>query len=123
MEKACREQKLPCGTWGERDSAFDHGSIIPLRFLNEVWQKYKVVRIGLSGLSLLKHYQLGQIICEVSEKLGRRTVFVASGDLSHKLSADGPYGFDAAGPLFDEKITAALDSGNFADLFAMKPDF
>lgn len=123
LEKACREQKLPCGTLGERDPALDHGSIIPLRFLNEVWQKYKVVRIGLSGLSLLKHYQLGQIIGEVSEKLGRRTVFVASGDLSHKLSADGPYGFAAEGPIFDEKITVALDSGDFAALFAMKPDF
>ena len=123
LEKACQEQKLPCGTLGERDPALDHGSIIPLRFLNEVWTDYKVVRIGLSGLSLLKHYQLGQIIRDVSEKLGRRTVFIASGDLSHKLAADGPYGFDAAGPVFDEKITAALDSGNFADLFAMKSDF
>ena len=123
LEKACMDQKLPCGTLGERDPALDHGSIIPLRFLNEVWTDYKVVRIGLSGLSLLKHYQLGQIIRDVSEKLGRRTIFIASGDLSHRLTVDGPYGFDAAGPLFDEKITTALDKGDFAALFAMKPDF
>ncbi len=123
LEGACAAQKLPCGTLGERDPALDHGSIIPLRFLNEVWTSYKVVRIGLSGLSLLKHYQLGQIIREVSEKLGRRTVFVASGDLSHRLLAEGPYGFAAEGPVFDEKITAALNTGDFAALFAMKPAF
>jgi len=123
LENVCKERDFPCGTLGERDPSLDHGSLIPLRFLNEAWQNYKVVRIGLSGLSLLKHYQLGQIIREVSEKLGRRTVFVASGDLSHRLLDEGPYGFNPEGPVFDKRITTALDTGNFADLFQFKPSF
>lgn len=123
LESICKERNFPCGTLGERSPYLDHGSVIPLRFLNEAWQNYKVVRVGLSGLSLLHHYRLGQIIREVSEKLGRRTVFVASGDLSHRLSAQGPYGFAPQGPEFDKRITKALDTGSFADLFAFKPEF
>ena len=125
LAELCRSENFPCGTLGERDPKLDHGSIIPLRFLNEVWPetKYKVVRIGLSGLSLLQHYQLGQMISQVSQKLGRKTVFIASGDLSHRLLAEGPYGFAKEGPEFDKKITEALSSGNFSDLFTYKPEF
>lgn len=123
LEAICSKINFPCGTLGERNPALDHGSIIPLRYLNEVWPKYKVVRIGLSGLSLEQHYQLGQLIKDVVNKLNRRAVFVASGDLSHRLLADGPYGFAKEGPEFDAKITKALGSGDFADLFTYKPEF
>jgi len=123
LEELCTERNFSCGTKGEINPQLDHGTLIPLRFLNEVWPKYKVVRIGLSGQSLLKHYQLGQMIREVSDKLGRRTVFVASGDLSHKLTPTGPYGYDPAGPVFDERITKALDTGDFADLMEFEPEF
>lgn len=117
------KQNIPCGTLGEKDPSIDHGSLIPLRFLSETWQNYRVVRIGLSGLSWQTHYQLGKIIAEVSKKLSRRTVFIASGDLSHKLLADGPYGFVAEGPVFDEKTTKAFKSGDFGMLFDFSPAF
>jgi aromatic ring-opening dioxygenase LigB subunit len=38
-------------------------------------------------------------------------VFIASGDLSHKESADGPYGYAEEGVLFDSQITEAMASG------------
>ena len=59
-----------------------------------------IVRMGLSGLSALAHYRLGQCVSEAVEALGRHAVFVASGDLSHKLKSDGPYGFAPEGPVF-----------------------
>lgn len=123
LEQACKAQNFACGTKGERDPALDHGSLIPLRFLNEVWKDYKVVRVGLSGMSLLQHYKLGQMIASVSEELGRRTVFIASGDLSHRLLEEGPYGFAAEGPVFDARITKDLDKGDFADLLEFDPQF
>lgn len=121
LEKMCAERNFPAGTKGERNPALDHASIIPLRYLNEVWTDYKVVRIGLSGQSFLQHYKLGQMIREVSEKLGRRTVFIASGDLSHKLLAEGPYGFAKEGPEFDAKITEILNNGDFSEFFDFSP--
>lgn len=104
---------LPAGTFGERDKSLDHGTLIPLRFLNEALGNYRLVRMGLSGLSPLEHYALGQCVAETAGRLNRRTVFIASGDLSHKLLAEGPYGFAPEGPRFDREVTDAMAAGDF----------
>lgn len=117
------EAGLPAGTFGEQEKALDHGTMIPLRFLNEVLTDYKLVRIGLSGLSAPDHYRLGQCVAETAEKLGRRVVFVASGDLSHKLKEDGPYGFAPEGPEFDKQITEAMEKCDFLRFLTFRPDF
>ena len=83
---------LRAGTLGERDPSLDHGTFLPLYFLQEAGLDCPILRIGLSGFSPLDHYRLGQCIAQAVDALGRRAVFVASGDLSHKLRNDGPYG-------------------------------
>ena len=80
-----------------------------------------ILRIGLSGFSPLDHYRLGQCIAQAVENLGRRAVFIASGDLSHKLKDDGPYGFAPEGPEFDRQITGAMAEGDFLRFLTMDP--
>ena len=80
-----------------------------------------ILRIGLSGFSPLDHYQLGQCIARAVKNLGRRAVFVASGDLSHKLRDDGPYGFAPEGPEFDRQITEAMAEGDFLRFLTVDP--
>jgi predicted class III extradiol MEMO1 family dioxygenase len=46
----------------------------------------------------------GGCIAAAAKKSGRRVALITSGDLSHKLTEDGPYGFDPAGPEFDKFI-------------------
>ncbi|NLJ30096.1 MAG: AmmeMemoRadiSam system protein A [Clostridiales bacterium] len=123
LSQLAGQEGLPAGTFGERDKSLDHGTLIPLRFLNESYQDYKLVRIGLSGLSVLQHYRLGKCIAQTAEKLGRRAVFVASGDLSHKLKAEGPYGFATEGPEFDREVTRAMADGDFLRFLSFHPDF
>lgn len=110
---------LEAGTLGQRDPALDHGILIPLYFLRQAGVDCPIVRMGLSGFSPLDHYRLGQCVAQAVERLGRRAVFVASGDLSHKLKPDGPYGFAPEGPLFDEAVTQAMASGDFLRLLTM----
>ena len=112
---------LQAGTLGQRDPSLDHGVLIPLYFLRKAGVTCPIVRMGLSGFSALDHYRLGQCVAQAVETLGRRAVFVASGDLSHKLKADGPYGFAPEGPVFDEAVTKAMASGNFPDFLTMDP--
>ena len=112
---------LEAGTLGQRDPHLDHGVVIPLWFLRRAGVDCPIVRMGLSGFSPLEHYRLGQCAAEAAESLGRRAVFVASGDLSHKLKADGPYGFAPEGPVFDEAVTRAMASGDFLQLLTMEP--
>ena len=49
--------------------------------------------------------------------------FIASGDLSHKLLAEGPYGFAPEGPVFDEQIGELFSSGNLDGLFEFDEAF
>ena len=112
---------LRAGTLGERDPSLDHGAFVPLYFLREAGADCPILRIGLSGFSPLDHYRLGQCIAQAVETLGRRAVFIASGDLSHKLKDDGPYGFAPEGPEFDRQITGAMAEGDFLRFLTMDP--
>ncbi len=103
---------LRAGMLGERDPSLDHGTFLPLYFLREAGVDCPILRIGLSGSSPLDHYRLGQCIAQAVEALGRRAAFIASGDLSHKLREDGPYGFAPEGPEFDRPITEAMAAGD-----------
>jgi len=123
LSNLAETEGLPAGTLGEREPELDHGTLVPLYFLNNFNLHSKLVRIGISGLSFLDHYRLGKLIARVSESLDRRTVFVASGDLSHKLKEDGPYGFAEEGPEFDRRIMDILGSGDFIRMFDFTPDF
>lgn len=121
------DENLPAGTLGERDPYLDHATLIPLYFIQQedpdFFKRTKVIRVGLSGLPLEEHYRLGQIIEQSAEELGRDIVYIASGDLSHVLKADGPYGFKKEGPEFDQKFAEVVKSGNLDGFLNFEEDF
>lgn len=122
LSDAAMQENISAGILGEKNSELDHGTMIPLRFLELAgldFNKVKFLRIGLSGLSAAEHYKFGKIISKISEKLNRRTIFIASGDLSHKLKESGPYGFAEEGPQFDKEVMKNLSSGEFLKLLTM----
>ncbi|MBR5382031.1 MAG: AmmeMemoRadiSam system protein A [Oscillospiraceae bacterium] len=123
VERLAGETGLAAGTLGERDRALDHGTMVPLFFLRRKYAGGKLVRIGLSGLPLCDHYALGQLVQRAAEELDRRVVFVASGDLSHKLQTYGPYGFDDEGPQYDERIMDVCARAAFGELFDFDETF
>ena len=115
---------ISAGTMGERDRSLDHATLIPLLFLNRfLKESYQLVRIGLSGFPSTVHYAFGQCIARAVERLGRRVILIASGDLSHKLQPDGPYGFAPEGPVFDARIMKDLEIADFGDLLAIDESF
>lgn len=120
LAKAAEISGLSAGTMGERDSRLDHATMVPLYFIQKAYGgniPVPIVRIGLSGLSLSKHYKLGILIKSTAEKLNRKTAVVASGDLSHVLKADGPYGFHSEGPVYDRRIMDVMSRAAFGELF------
>lgn len=119
LSSAARREGFPAGTQGERDRKLDHATMVPLYFLEQAMplSDTKFVRIGLSGLSPAEHYKLGQLIKETDGKLGGTTAIIASGDLSHRLLADGPYGFNEEGPKYDARIMDVMGRGAFGELF------
>ena len=126
VELLCQEaeaREIPAGTMGERDKRLDHATMIPLWFLNHYYTDYKTVRIGLSGLPLSQHYMLGQCIKKAAELCGRRVAVIGSGDLSHKLKEDGPYGFQKEGPEYDARIMEVMGNAAFDQLFDFTEEF
>ena len=126
VEKLCalaEEKDLPAGTLGEHDRKLDHGTMVPLYFVNQYWTDYQLVRIGLSGLPLINHYELGQCIQETVNALNRKVVIIASGDLSHRLKEDGPYGYREEGPAYDARIMDVMGRGAFGELMEFSEDF
>ena len=114
---------FPAGTLGEKRPELDHGTMVPLWFILKKYKDFKLVRTGLSGYDLLKHYEYGVMIKDVVESLGRRVVYVASGDLSHKLHDYGPYGFAKEGPEYDKRIMDVCSGGRFGELFDFDESF
>ena len=126
VKKLCStadKRNLSAGTLGEKDPSLDHGSLVPLYFINQYWRDYQLVRIGLSGLPLTAHYELGAAIRETAEALNRKTVVIASGDLSHRLKEDGPYGYQKEGPEYDSRIMSVMERGAFGELLEFSEDF
>ena len=119
----CEREGFSAGTLGERKAELDHGTMIPLYYVNHYWQDYQLVRIGLSGLPLAEHYRLGQMIRQTADKLDRRVLFIGSGDLSHKLRDDGPYGFVKEGPDYDERIMDVMGRAAFDELLDFDESF
>ncbi len=81
-----------------------------------------LVRLSFSGLSPQAHHNYGRAIRDAIAASGKRVVFIASGDLSHRLTADSPYGLAPRGEAFDRDLTAALGAGDFARLLAYDDD-
>ena len=121
--EAAEAAGLPAGTLGEREKKLDHGTMVPLYFVNQRWTEYRLVRVGLSGLPLSVHYRLGQCIRAAAQSLGRNTVVIASGDLSHRLKEDGPYGYQKEGSAYDARIMDVMGRGAFGELLAFSEDF
>ena len=114
---------LPAGTLSEKDAALDHGTMVPLWFLRRKYTGGKLVRIGLSGQPLTAHYRLGQLIARAAAETGKRTVLIASGDLSHKLQPYGPYGFAPEGPLYDRRVMDVCGRAAFGELLDFEESF
>jgi AmmeMemoRadiSam system protein A/AmmeMemoRadiSam system protein B len=89
----------------------DHGTAVPLYFLQHNGWQGKVVALGYSFLSNDDHIRFGHCIRRAIEKLGRPVAFIASGDLSHRLKPDAPAGFNANAHYFDEEIVDAIHRG------------
>ena len=107
----------------DKEPELDHGTMVPLYFIRKYLKDFKIIIVGLSELSLIKHYELGQIINEAVNLLNRKVVFVASGDLSHKLQEYGPYGYSKEGEEYDKRIMKTCRNADFLELFDYKYEF
>lgn len=98
------------------DDFLDHGVLVPLGFLRGR---------RLVSLSIVAEYRvhraLGGLVRRCTEELERDVLFLASGDLSHRLTHDAPAGYDPKGVVFDAEVTGRLGEGRLGELSDLDP--
>lgn len=123
LSDLAKSQGIPAGIMGEKKKGLDHGTMVPLYFILKELSEFKLVRVSLSGLSFLTHYRFGKCITKIADQTDQRIIFVASGDLSHKLKEDGPYGLSPEGPIFDKLVTEAMAKADFLQFLTLEEGF
>ena len=93
-----------------RKASLDHGTAVPLYFLQRNGWTGRVVALGYSFLSNEEHLRFGNCIRQAITTVKRPVAFIASGDLSHRLKLGAPAGYNPDAHLFDEEVVAAIRS-------------
>ncbi|HHZ11487.1 MAG TPA: AmmeMemoRadiSam system protein A [Acholeplasmataceae bacterium] len=106
-----------------RTNELDHGALIPLYFVEKEYRDYKLVHITYGLLSDLDLFRFGNIIRKALETLNRKAVIIASGDLSHRLTKDGPYPYSPRGKEFDATLIGLLEKGDLRGVFKIDGGF
>jgi len=99
----------------------DHGALVPLYYLAEAGWSGPIVVLGFTYQTIDKHLGLGRAIRKGAEKMNRNIALVASGDLSHRLTVDGPYEYEPTAHLFDEQIVGSIAGRDPAGVLGIDP--
>ena len=142
LEANAKAAGLPALLWADKADELDHGTMVPLYWVNSamkqaahtgaeavaeaeigpadsILKNYRLVRVAPAFLSPEECREFGRAIRKTAAELGQDTVFIASGDLSHKLREDGPYGFVKEGPVFDARIGEIIEKGKAEDFLSI----
>jgi AmmeMemoRadiSam system protein A len=93
----------------------DHGSVVPLYFLQQAGWRGKLLPISVGMLPPIELYALGMALQRAIDQSGLRVAVLASGDLSHRLPEPSAEGFD-------REIVRLLGDGDFAQLFRLEQE-
>lgn len=97
----------------------DHGALVPLYFINKNYKNYKLVHITYAPISDIELYKFGMAISKAIEEFHEDAIFIASGDLSHKLKEEGPYNYSPYGEKFDREFLEHLKNGDVINTIHM----
>jgi aromatic ring-opening dioxygenase LigB subunit len=101
----------------------DWGFNVPLHFLAGELAAEIITRL-CGPDSPQSHYEEGILFYEQRLKnLETKVALIASGDMSHRLKIDGPYGFHEQGPRFDARFMENLKSKNIESLMRLDGEF
>lgn len=99
----------------------DHGALVPLSFLDP-GSRHPLVLLSIALNGMATFERVGAAIGRAAEHLGRRIVFVGSGDLSHRLTPDAPAGYVPEAAKFDREIVRILEKGDLDALADLDPE-
>ncbi|MHB1485062.1 MAG: DODA-type extradiol aromatic ring-opening family dioxygenase [Saccharofermentanales bacterium] len=104
----------------------DHGALVPLFFIRNAFKKsgknFKIVHFSTPFLPSEELYQFGKCIRQSVTESGERVVYIASGDLSHRLTHGAPAGYSPYGKPYDEKLVDIIRKGDAKGILGITED-
>jgi len=100
----------------------DHGVLVPLSYILEKNAAFNLVALSSSAFDVEQALECGRILAETARMAERRVCVVASGDLSHKVNRESPYGMVREGEIFDAAVTNAIRAGLLEEILAIPAD-
>lgn len=98
----------------------EHGYTVPLYYLaKDLPADTELEKILVTNPSYPYYFELGKQYGEKIDQSSKRIAVIASGDLSHVLKPDGPYGYDPSGPKLDKMIVDAIRNKDIKSLLAI----
>lgn len=126
----CEKRNISAGFVSEKDKKrygisdkIDHGAMVPLYFIGQEFENnhksFKVVHVSTPFLSLKEMYSFGECIKDAVENFDEEFVYIASGDLSHRLSEDAPAGFSPKGKIYDDKLLTLIRNADIKGILGI----
>ena len=122
------EKKIPGGTpdhaiLSKHDTGdeLDHGVLVPLYYIDAAYPDYSLVGLSCSAFDIDRVLEIGRLIAIAAKKTGHTVCIVASGDMSHKVNFESPYGAVKEGEAFDSAIAGAIRNGDLPSILSVDP--
>jgi AmmeMemoRadiSam system protein B len=94
------------------ETLLDHGSLVPLYYVQSAGSKAKILPIAISLLPYVELFKFGKIVADVIAASDKKVAVIASADMSHRLTSDAPAGYSPRGKEFDEKLVQLVAENN-----------
>ena len=120
IENICQEKNISLGS--VENFPLDHGALVPLSYLSKNYSNFKLIHLAFSYLDYQTHFNFGKAIGEVIKKSDKKIAFIASGDLSHRLTLEAPAGYSPRGKEFDEKLIELIKNKNVEGILNLDQD-
>ncbi len=109
---------LPCGS-EHSPPELDHGVLVPLCFLSDLLPSVGLVALAQATGSPDRALAQGRAIARAAKAAGKRVCVIGSGDMSHRVNEESPYGASPDGPRFDKAIVSAFERDDAESLLSL----
>ena len=101
----------------------DHGALVPLYYIAQAYRDFRLVHLSTPFLAAEELYELGKCIAQAVEESDERVVYVASADLSHRLTPEAPAGYSPKGAAYDRQLVEKIKKKDVEGILLTDPAF
>jgi len=105
------------------DPLLDHGCGVPLfLLLSKRLKNIKIIPLYYSFLDRENHFEFGRRLKKFLQTGDKKFGILASGDLSHRLTATAPAGYSPKGAKFDQKLVELIKAKKTKEVLGLSEE-